>query len=116
MNNDGTVNWVDDCHGDTYEAYPSQGVVYKVGHTHYCDNHPGGFNQPATWKFYRGMAFSKVATGVARKDFVGLHQLAGRQGPLDPAVVPAARRRDVHRPVPGRLVHHRQRRLPRSRG
>ena len=81
VNNDGTLNWLSDCHGDTYEAYASEGVVYKVSHAHYCGNVPGGFNQPATWKFYRGMAFSKVATGVTRKDYVNYTNWQGTKTP-----------------------------------
>ncbi len=42
---------------------------------------PGGFNQPATWKFYRGMAFSKVATGVTRKDYVNYTNWQGTKTP-----------------------------------
>ena len=81
INLDGTINWVDDCHGDTYSVYPRGGAVYKVGHTHYCGNIPGGFAQPAVWRFYRGLALSKAATGVARADYLNYYNWAGTKDP-----------------------------------
>ncbi|MGB4759570.1 MAG: hypothetical protein WBP26_05960 [Candidatus Saccharimonadales bacterium] len=32
----GNINWVNDCHGDTYGAVPIGGVLYSVGHPHDC--------------------------------------------------------------------------------
>ncbi len=81
INGDGTVNWVEDCHGDSYSAFPMGGAVYKVGHAHYCGNVPGGFSQPKSWRFYRGLAFSKVATGVARADYLNYANWAGTKDP-----------------------------------
>ena len=42
--NTGNINWVEDCHGDTYASCPVGGVVYAVSHAHYCGN-VGGFPQ-----------------------------------------------------------------------
>ena len=45
---DGSIKWIEDCHGDTYSVAPIGGVVYTVGHAHYCSNaaasrrHPSG--------------------------------------------------------------------------
>src|SRR3954464_1800074 len=40
--NSGTINWLADCHGDTYGAYSTSNIVYVVSHFHYCSN-IGGF-------------------------------------------------------------------------
>ncbi|WP_374009470.1 PKD domain-containing protein [Leifsonia sp. LS-T14] len=78
---DGTMNWVEDCHGDTYSAAPYQGAVYAAGHPHYCGN-IGGFPQTSpTWTFHRGLAFSKDATGTATADPYGYYNYAGKPTP-----------------------------------
>ncbi|KNX39480.1 hypothetical protein VV01_13985 [Luteipulveratus halotolerans] len=33
----GGINWLNDCQGDTYDAYPMGEVVYTVSHVHSCD-------------------------------------------------------------------------------
>ena len=35
---DGSLVWMEDCHGDSYSVYPTGGAVYKAGHPHYCGN------------------------------------------------------------------------------
>ncbi len=42
----GTLDWVADCHGDSYGTDPMGDAVYVVGHAHYCGNLPDGFDQP----------------------------------------------------------------------
>jgi hypothetical protein len=32
----GAINWLNDCHGDTYSAVPIGGVLYSVSHAHDC--------------------------------------------------------------------------------
>jgi hypothetical protein len=32
----GHLNWVNDCHGDTYDVLPLKKVLYSVGHAHDC--------------------------------------------------------------------------------
>ncbi|PZS25537.1 MAG: radical SAM protein [Pseudonocardiales bacterium] len=60
----GAINWIEDCHGDTYSSFPVNGAVYTVGHAHYCGN-VGGFPQtPQPWTFHRALAFSTAATGT----------------------------------------------------
>jgi hypothetical protein len=34
----GTLKWIEDCHGDTYDTYTTGGVMYQVGHPHFCRN------------------------------------------------------------------------------
>ena len=31
----GAINWVEDCHGDTYSNFAANGALYIVGHAHY---------------------------------------------------------------------------------
>ena len=63
---DGTIKWIEDCHGDSYGTFaPSNGTdaVYVVSHAHYCGN-VGGQPQTNPWTFQRGMAFTKSVTGT----------------------------------------------------
>ncbi len=59
----GAVNWIEDCHGDTYDTYVLNSVVYAVSHAHFCGN-IGGFPQTTPWTFYRATAFTTKATGT----------------------------------------------------
>ena len=76
----GNIRWVEDCHGDTYSIHPQGDVIYQAGHGHYCGN-IGGFGQPATWEFYRGMAFSRAAAGVIATERLGYTNFAGTPRP-----------------------------------
>ncbi|MFT3970676.1 MAG: hypothetical protein QM695_10465 [Micropruina sp.] len=69
---DGTLQWLQDCHGDTYSVAPIGDIVYSVGHAHYCSN-IGGFPDTSddsklrtTW--YRALAVSKKAVGTVAKN------------------------------------------------
>ncbi len=33
---DGSIVWINDCHGDSYSAFPVGGVLYSAGHPHDC--------------------------------------------------------------------------------
>jgi hypothetical protein len=60
----GKINWLADCHGDTYGAFPTGNIVYVVSHMHDCAN-IGGFpdTDPRTiW--HRATAFTTQATGT----------------------------------------------------
>ncbi|MDQ1632941.1 MAG: large repetitive protein, partial [Frankiaceae bacterium] len=63
----GSLNWVEDCHGDTYSSYATGGAVYVVGHSHECSTVPNGFSQTDPWTFYRGTAFTAAAAGTLGK-------------------------------------------------
>lgn len=58
----GKIRWLQDCHGDTYDAAPVGGVVYSVGHAHNCAN-VGGFpeGRPA---YHHALAVTKTVTGT----------------------------------------------------
>lgn len=77
---DGTIKWLEDCHGDSYAAYPAGDVIYKVGHPHYCGN-IGGFPQTEPIGFQRALAFSKVATGTIVRDPLGYPSWTGLPSP-----------------------------------
>jgi len=61
----GRINWLIDCHGDTYDAFPIGQVVYQVGHFHDC-SWVGAFPEtnPRTW--HRATAWTTYATGTNR--------------------------------------------------
>jgi len=76
----GDLNWLEDCHGDTYSVAPQGDSIYIAGHPHYCGN-IGSFPQTEPWTFHHGMAFSKEATGVATADPHGYFNFAGNPTP-----------------------------------
>lgn len=55
---DGTLQWMEDCHGDTYSVFPFAGSLYTAAHTHYCGN-IGEFPQLNPWYLNHSLAFSK---------------------------------------------------------
>ncbi|MFD4422845.1 PKD domain-containing protein [Agromyces sp. NPDC058484] len=79
--NGGTLEWVEDCHGDTYSAVPVGDVVYTTSHAHYCGNVPGGFPQTTPWTFYRALAFTNYPDGVAGREPYGYTNWEGTPAP-----------------------------------
>ena len=78
---DGTIRWLQDCHGDVYSVAPIGDVVYSVGHAHYCAN-IGGFPDTSPRKaWYRAMAVTQVRGrhGCEERADLGedVHQLRG---------------------------------------
>ena len=63
---DGAVRWLQDCHGDTYDALPVGGTVYSVGHAHFCSN-IGGFGETRP-EHYRALAVTKAVGGTVAKN------------------------------------------------
>ncbi|KQR53546.1 cell surface protein [Leifsonia sp. Leaf336] len=80
--NTGAINWIEDCHGDTYSVFPqADNALYIAGHIHYCGN-IGGFPQTSpTWTFHHSLAFSKAATGTITNDPYGYFNWAGNPSP-----------------------------------
>jgi hypothetical protein len=75
----GKINWLEDCHGDTYSVFAVNGIAYTVGHAHFCAN-DGGWPVFDPWQYRRTVAFTSVATGTLKhnsqigssyKDFYG---------------------------------------------
>ena len=77
---DGSINWVNDCHGDTYSAAPVGDVVYMASHQHYCGN-IGAFPQTEPWTFYLATANTKEATGTVTRDPYGYFNFEGNPAP-----------------------------------
>ncbi|PHD69942.1 hypothetical protein, partial [Bacillus thuringiensis] len=76
----GELVWVEDCHGDTYSAFPAGDAVYSASHKHYCGN-SGGFPQTEPWTFHRATATTKDARGVNTADIYGYPHHAGQARP-----------------------------------
>ncbi|HEY5881086.1 MAG TPA: PKD domain-containing protein [Nakamurella sp.] len=70
----GALNWVTNCHGDTYDAAPVAGAVFTVSHAHYCTP-VGGFPQSDPWStnMRRALAFTTNATGTNSHDEWGYY-------------------------------------------
>jgi hypothetical protein len=66
----GALIWVADCHGDTYSAFARGGVVYTVGHAHFCGN-IGGFPETTPRTYHRALALTTAATGTVAKNTTG---------------------------------------------
>ena len=78
--NGGSVNWISDCHGDSYSVHADSTAVYAVGHAHYCGN-IGGFPETSPRSWMRGLAFSKAATGTVTREPFGYFDFAGNPAP-----------------------------------
>lgn len=76
----GSLQWVEDCHGDTYSSYPVGDVIYSASHKHYCGN-SNGFPQTDPWSFYRATALTKTAKGVNTPDIYGYPDHDGEPRP-----------------------------------
>lgn len=59
----GTIKWLQDCHGDTYDVAPVGDVVYSVGHAHNCAN-AGAFPETSKRTYHHALAVTKGATGT----------------------------------------------------
>jgi len=78
----GTMRWVDDCHGDTYDVQPIGNVVYSASHKHYCGNLAnGGFPQSDSVGHHAGTATTNYATGTSKRDVYGYADHAGDPSP-----------------------------------
>ena len=54
---DGSIEWLEDCHGDSYDVVPHAGAVYVANHAHNCES-LGEFTDSNPRTFYRANAFS----------------------------------------------------------
>jgi PKD repeat protein len=80
--NSGTLNWIEDCHGDTYGVFSSGSAVYSVSHAHYCGN-IGGYPQSDPWSTNarHALAFTPAATGTIGHDPLGYYDFFGNPSP-----------------------------------
>lgn len=77
---DGTLIWIEDCHGDTYDVAPVGDVVYTASHKHYCGN-SGGFPQTSPWTYYHSTAWTDEVRGTNTKDIYGYPDHPGTPRP-----------------------------------
>ena len=80
---DGSIVWLDDCHGDTYASYSMNDVVYNAGHAHNCSNISGFPEHQPRWA-WRAMAFTKAATQTVQpnsQNGAGYGNFAGQPAP-----------------------------------
>ena len=63
---DGSIAWLADCHGDTYDTTVLSGVVYVATHQHDCANIGGFPEQTPTRIERRGTAFTSTAKGTVQ--------------------------------------------------
>ena len=85
---DGKLNWLEDCHGDSYGIFPGPQAVYVASHSHSCANIPGegsagrGFPNMPKGTGQRAIAFSRTATGTVTVNAEGnYHNFAGKPAP-----------------------------------
>ncbi len=79
---DGSLQWLEDCHGDSYDIAPAGDAVYVVGHPHDCSRNGGFPDARSTYK--NSIAFSKSPTGpITAKNTVpgGYRNFEGNPGP-----------------------------------
>jgi PKD repeat protein len=78
----GAINWIQDCHGDTYSAAPVNGYLYVANHAHHCGN-VGAAPQSDPWNtnMRRSMSFTTQATGTIRREPWGYNNWEGRPAP-----------------------------------
>ncbi|WP_426976583.1 PKD domain-containing protein [Pseudarthrobacter sp. O4] len=79
--NDGSVKWVEDCHGDSYDVYPSSTAVYVASHSHACEG-VNAFPQTDPWTMHHGTAYSKAATQtLSATPYSAYYNFKGKPGP-----------------------------------
>ncbi|CAN5331081.1 PKD domain-containing protein [soil metagenome] len=76
----GELNWLEDCHGDSYSVQPFDGAVYVASHKHYCGN-SGGFPQTDPWSFHHGTAVTNDVRGTNTADIYGYPDHPGTPRP-----------------------------------
>ncbi|WP_345481969.1 fibronectin type III domain-containing protein [Amnibacterium soli] len=57
---DGSIQWLEDCHGDTYSSVPFDDAVYVASHSHNCST-LGGFGEMSP-DAHRAIGFSQSPT------------------------------------------------------
>jgi PKD repeat protein len=65
---DGSLVWMEDCHGDTYSSYAQGNLIYATGHVHNCANVVNGYPEVNPRAFHRGLAFTKSVGGTLKNN------------------------------------------------
>ncbi|WP_194762622.1 PKD domain-containing protein [Microbacterium sp. UFMG61] len=75
---DGSLVWMEDCHGDSYDIAPTGDTIYVVGHPHYCGN-VAGFPETNPRSYKHSLAFAKAPSGqLITNDTQGYRNFAGQ--------------------------------------
>nr|WP_244542595.1 LamG domain-containing protein [Actinomyces glycerinitolerans] len=75
----GDVDYIADCHGDSYDVFPSGDVVYAANHGHDCSNIGGFPNNTANYHY--ALAYANYATGtVGTNTASGYFDFGGQPG------------------------------------
>ena len=77
---DGSLEWLEDCHGDSYDVVPHAGAVYVANHSYNCES-LGGFVETRPRDHYRAVAFSEKATGVLGSTYDNYFDFSGNPAP-----------------------------------
>ena len=62
----GNIDYMADCHGDSYDVLPAGDVVYAASHSHDCSN-IGGFPDVA-YHYHNAVAYTNAATGTVEEN------------------------------------------------
>jgi len=84
----GAIDWLEDCHGDTYSAYSDKVTVYEVGHKHDCvtvGGYPQAPGKPGNMR--HAVAFTNATKGTLSKSPSTGTQYADWSGQPAPAMI-----------------------------
>ena len=80
--NTGVINWLQDCHGDTYSVYSTGNTVYSVSHAHNCQNIGGFSDNTGTQTWHRALAVTAQPTGTVYPNYGGIYtDFSGQPSP-----------------------------------
>ena len=82
----GTIKWLADCHGDTYDTTVANGVVYAASHQHDCSN-IGGFTEQSPRLEWRANAFTTSVQGDVQHNTLQPTKFKDFYGNKSPALV-----------------------------
>jgi PKD repeat protein len=84
---DGTIKWLADCHGDTYDTTVADGILYTASHHHDCSN-IGGFPEQTPKRIeWRATAFTTAAQGDVQPNALMPEKFKSFTGYKAPSVV-----------------------------
>ena len=73
----GDIDYMAECHGDTYDVLPAGDVVYAASHSHDCSN-IGGFPD-VSYHYHNAVAYTNAATGTVEDNHAaGYKNYAGQ--------------------------------------
>jgi PKD repeat protein len=76
----GALRWINECHGDTYSAFPVNGALYHATHAHVCSN-IGSFPEQSPQLNMYATAVSLAVTGTTGTATLRNKNLAGQPAP-----------------------------------